>query len=479
MFQRASTVSETIHNSEGSINVTIAPFPIAEYFQSTETDPRKQGGITTAFANVLNGLSSGSALAYKQHDLECGDSCTGKVKVCKCVLSGFKVTRADFTQGFAFKANCTSSAQSFDLSSLPEECQSCTNEECTTSCVSRANNELKSPFFSLGYQTSTASSINAQEQALTVTTAFKNDTSCKGNIQVRTCSLTQVSTDYTVVIANGTINRLFDEANSTIYNDAMPLNKLLMEKYWPLAFAALFPPISVSVNPVNDYSRLEYTKCVNQTDQNGATDAICSNGTTLSSNLLTKDPSIVYATASEASPNDDPLCSLTWRDPLQDVLDKMQSLAFRITVDMASSDGSVFAPSYTGAALENLRKSWSQPVLISSSRTQTVYRTNRLFVVLGVLISLAAVAAIFPLYMGFWELGRNVSLNPLEIAKAFGAPLLEGMDGNATPEVITIERGGMAVRYGALERFGDEKKLRVEETSRATVRTPWEGEIFG
>ena len=81
--------------------------------------------------------------------------------------------------------------------------------------------------------------------------------------------------------------------------------------------------------------------------------------------------------------------------------------------------------------------------------------------------------------MGFWELGRPVSLNPLEIARAFGAPLMEGMDGNATPDMVTIERGGMSVRYGALERFGMEKTLRVEETARATVRAPWQGEILG
>lgn len=390
-----------------------------------------------------------------------------------------KATHAKSAQGFAFQVDCTSSIQPFDLASLPEECQDCSDEDCTVNCLFQANNELKSTFFSLGYQTSTEGTTNAQDQALMVTSIFKNDTSCNGNIQVKTCSLVQVATDYTVVITNGTIDRLFDDVYPAIYNDAMPLNKLLMEKYWPLAVAALFPPVSISVNPTNDFSRLKYTKCVNQTGQNGAIDSICSNGTTLSPSLLTNDPSVLYATASEASLNEDPLCSLTWSDPMQDVIEKMQSLAFRITIDMASSDGSVFAPSYTGAALENLRKSWSQPVSISSSREQTIYRTNRIFVLLGVLVSLAGVAAIFPLYTGFWELGRKVSLNPLEIARAFGAPLLEGMDGNATPEVITVERGGMAVRYGALERFRDEKKLRVEETSRATVRMPWEGEIFG
>ncbi|KAF2659830.1 hypothetical protein K491DRAFT_136858 [Lophiostoma macrostomum CBS 122681] len=109
----------------------------------------------------------------------------------------------------------------------------------------------------------------------------------------------------------------------------------------------------------------------------------------------------------------------------------------------------------------------------------TVYRCNPTLIVIGILLSVAGVAGIVPLYAGFWELGRNVSLNPLEIARAFGAPLMEGMDGNATSDMITIERGGMSVRYGVLERFGMEKKLRVEETARATVRAPWQGEIFG
>jgi hypothetical protein len=107
------------------------------------------------------------------------------------------------------------------------------------------------------------------------------------------------------------------------------------------------------------------------------------------------------------------------------------------------------------------------------------YRTSPLLVTVGIVLSLIGVAAILPLYAGFWELGRNVTLNPLEIARAFGAPVLDGLDGNATPDMITLERGGMSVRYGVLERFGDGKQLRVEDTSGSTVRTPWRGEIFG
>jgi len=263
-----------------------------------------------------------------------------------------------------------------------------------------------------------------------------------------------------------------------IYNDAILVDKLLMEKYWPLAFAVLFPPISVDVNPARDYSHLQYTKCVNHTTRIEESTPLCTNGTIFETELLTNDPGTLYATPSTSSSNQD-LCSLTWRDPMQDVLEKMQTLAFRITVDMAQSSGSVFAPKYTGAALDDLRKSWRQSIRVSSSARQAIYKINRIFVVVGIVLSILGVVAIFPLYIGFWELGRRVSLNPLEVARAFGARMMDGLDGNATPEVITLERGGMAVRYGALERFGDEKKLRVEETSRATVRQPWDGEIFG
>jgi len=108
-----------------------------------------------------------------------------------------------------------------------------------------------------------------------------------------------------------------------------------------------------------------------------------------------------------------------------------------------------------------------------------VYRTSPPLLALGIVLSVIGVAAVIPLYSGFWELGRKATLNPLEIARAFGAPMLEGIDGNATPEMVVFERGGMSVRYGALERYGDGKRLRVEEMTRATVRMPWRGEVLG
>jgi hypothetical protein len=97
----------------------------------------------------------------------------------------------------------------------------------------------------------------------------------------------------------------------------------------------------------------------------------------------------------------------------------------------------------------------------------------------GAVLSLVATLAILPLYQGYQRLGRGVSLHPLEIARAFGAPLFDGVEGNAGARDVEWEKGAVRVRYGAVERNEEEKVLRVEEVSRVNVRMPREGEIFG
>lgn len=252
-----------------------------------------------------------------------------------------------------------------------------------------------------------------------------------------------------------------------------------MKKYWPFAMEYLFPSIAVNITSHNPRN-LEQYHCRDGATVGSANSLGCSVFEPFPSILATKDTSSLYATPQSVTTNKDPVCGFTWQDPMQDMINKLQSLAFRITVDMANSDGSALAPAYTGAGLDALRESdsWRQPVAVTGHRIQTVYKTNNALVAIGVLFSMAGVIAILPLYAGFWELGRKFSMDPLEIARAFGAPLLEGVDGNATSGVVALERGGMSVRYGAIERCREEKKLRIDEAKTA-IRTPWKGEIFG
>jgi hypothetical protein len=319
-----------------------------------------------------------------------------------------------------------------------------------------------------------------QGQTLALFSAYKNQPTCEGDVQIHTCLLNQVTADYDLVITNNTASRLPSTPDARVYNESLPLDNALMEEFWPLALDSLFPSVAINMTPSEDLSQLEYRKCTKENnngngfvaqDGNSAL-SVCSDGTTPEASLLANDPSILYATQEKGQDGDNPLCALTWRDPMQDMIDKMQSLAFYITVDMANSNSTTFA--------ENRKSSdWSQTIPVTATHTKTTYHTSAILVTFGVLLSALGVIGVLPLYMGFWELGRRVSLNPLEIARAFAAPLMDGMDGNATPEMVCFERGGMPVRYGALERYGEEKKLRVDETSRATVRVPWQNEIFG
>ncbi|KAH5324198.1 hypothetical protein HBI12_086820 [Parastagonospora nodorum] len=107
------------------------------------------------------------------------------------------------------------------------------------------------------------------------------------------------------------------------------------------------------------------------------------------------------------------------------------------------------------------------------------YELHVVYVALGMVVSYTSILSTMPLYHGYWHLGRSVSLNPLEIARAFGAPMFDGLDGNVTAGDIEVEMGVLAVRLGAVERNGKEKALRVECTEKINVRKPIEGEIFG
>ena len=58
--------------------------------------------------------------------------------------------------------------------------------------------------------------------------------------------------------------------------------------------------------------------------------------------------------------------------------------------------------------------------------------------------------AVFPLFYGWWNLGRDVSMSPVEIAKAFKAPHTEGADANASVDKLLRQIGKRKARYGVV-----------------------------
>jgi hypothetical protein len=97
---------------------------------------------------------------------------------------------------------------------------------------------------------------------------------------------------------------------------------------------------------------------------------------------------------------------------------------------------------------------------------------------------------VIPLFVGWWELGRDVSFAPLEVAHAFGAALLAGLDSNATEDDIAkaVQERTKQVRYGVVDYVpgsgahgaaGDGIKQRLLVDDAGAVRTPVEEDVYG
>jgi hypothetical protein len=132
----------------------------------------------------------------------------------------------------------------------------------------------------------------------------------------------------------------------------------------------------------------------------------------------------------------------------------MRELGLRAAIDAAAyaNRSDLFAASVDFAPIA---AGWAQTLRFNNSATRTVYRTDAAFVLSALTASVVGVLAVAPLYYGWWQLGRNVSLNPLEIAKAFRAPLLGGVNSNADRVQLAAVVGHKRVRYGAVG-IGDE-----------------------
>ncbi|KAK4667387.1 hypothetical protein QC763_308770 [Podospora pseudopauciseta] len=92
-------------------------------------------------------------------------------------------------------------------------------------------------------------------------------------------------------------------------------------------------------------------------------------------------------------------------------------------------------------------------LMLEGEQTETVavFVANMAFLYGAVAVTVLATVAVMPLYYGFWKLGREVSMSPLEVAKAFRAVQLEGVASNAEIGGLLKGVGGRPIRYGVVE----------------------------
>ncbi|RDL32562.1 uncharacterized protein BP5553_09018 [Venustampulla echinocandica] len=128
-------------------------------------------------------------------------------------------------------------------------------------------------------------------------------------------------------------------------------------------------------------------------------------------------------------------CPTYWSDPTDDMLSTARELAFRVAIHAANSTNATNTQTISATSVDVL----------------TVYVSHYLYLGLAVFFTLLSTLCIAPTFFGWWALGRKVSLSPIEIAKAFDAPILSNsLDSNLDADDLLKEVGDRPVRYGAL-----------------------------
>jgi hypothetical protein len=145
-----------------------------------------------------------------------------------------------------------------------------------------------------------------------------------------------------------------------------------------------------------------------------------------------------------------------WADPTDDMLSMPQELTFRAAVSTKEvTDPYTFEITYpwgfdasvTSPNLTATNRTVQQQANVSMTFDETVYIVRYGWLMAAFTLVALACLAILPTYWGWWLLGRPVSLSPLEIAKAFDAPLLHGVDSNGTSKELARAIGDVRVRY--------------------------------
>ena len=95
-----------------------------------------------------------------------------------------------------------------------------------------------------------------------------------------------------------------------------------------------------------------------------------------------------------------------------------------------------------------LTSNWTQKLDFQDGlNSVTVYKAQWLYAAAAAALGVISVLSVASLFWGYWELGRSVSLNPLEIALAFDSAMLANVNSNSCRSQIVSTVGSQKVIY--------------------------------
>ncbi|EXJ79179.1 hypothetical protein A1O3_08680 [Capronia epimyces CBS 606.96] len=304
--------------------------------------------------------------------------------------------------GVGLSVNCSSYTWPFNLAPSTEQPYNVSNDPA----VVNGTNVFQSLF---AWQVASGNmSLNLQ---------YKDQSPCTGDLIVRNCTLQTALVSYPVVIdGNDTISL---DPSTTVFEDTISHKINLDLDYAEAGPTTLGGYYLALKNKFNSEAHLRWAGAVGYellTTGSTATQYAVTNATT--------DTSAVDVASS---------CGLSFTDPTDDLLASARELMFRTALSIASGNSSMI-----------------QTVSGTQFTTPAVYESHYLYLGIAVILTGLAVTFVTLTFVGYQTLGRSVSMSPLEIARAFNAPLLESSNSNSDVKSLMRAVGERSVRYGAV-----------------------------
>lgn len=145
-------------------------------------------------------------------------------------------------------------------------------------------------------------------------------------------------------------------------------------------------------------------------------------------------------------PTNNTNCPTPTVDPLSTIMTYLNKLTFIMADDLYNR------PAYTQMKTQAQINSYWDSVVQSTAgiqyKAEVHYKTDYGFMFGALASTIICILLVIPAYWGFWELGRPVSFDPIEVGHAFGAPsLADARIGSGHVREVVVVAGEETVRY--------------------------------
>lgn len=259
-----------------------------------------------------------------------------------------------------------------------------------------------------------------------------NETSCEAIRTETTCTLASATIRYPVTISQGVI-RLGDTSSSSVVSlqpkgtrieAAVDIGNTYT--YWTLGGLYLAADMMFSSNATYRYD--------------GAVGRPISLPDSMSSQFLNMTSPRQDSTVGSWKTQHLTIpvaCKSNWTDPTSFIISSLNTMAFMLSISAANFE-------YRNTSAAPPLRTWP----MQETRLVNIYKVDYPYLFASIAITFCLVALIMPTFLGWWELGRSVTLNPIETAKAFEAPLLSGPGSNAPLDELIKAVGKHRIKYG-------------------------------